>query len=437
MRQRSFTTRERSPPMPKRRYSAVPVNTVDAKKIAQRGTNGLIFAIDIAKTTQFGAFVTYRNEVVRIVRWEHPTETRELERLLLEIRELEVSIQVVLESSGVYGDSIRYVLSSAGFEMFRVSPKRTHDAAEVFDGTPSMHDAKAATIIGRLHASGLSSPWSTVSEGERAHKAQLKLVDVHQEQWLKGRARLEGMTARHWPEVTHILDPKTASYLELLASFGSAQAVAATPEKARACLRRSSHQALADEKIDRVLESAATTVGMPPTAVEERVLRALAREARHHQVAMREAVKELVELTKAVPCVEAMTTMIGVRAAATVYAAVGAPEQYSGASSLLKSMGLNLRTFSSGKCRPGRLSISKRGNGAVRRMLWLAALRAIRRDPVVGAWFAKKVKRDGGKKGKAIVAVMRKMVRALWHVAQGAVYDSRLLFDTTRLKVAS
>ncbi len=31
-----------------------------------------------------------------------------------------------------------------GIALYRVSPKRVHDAAEVYDGVPSLHDAKAA-----------------------------------------------------------------------------------------------------------------------------------------------------------------------------------------------------------------------------------------------------------------------------------------------------
>ena len=57
-------------------------------------------------------------------------------------------------------------------------------------------------------------------------------------------------------------------------------------------------------------------------------------------------------------------------------------------------------------------------------------------DPVVAAWYAKKVSRDGGKaKLKAVIAVMRKLALALWHVARGHRFDASLLFDTQRLDV--
>jgi hypothetical protein len=69
--------------------------------------------------------------------------------------------------------------------------------------------------------------------------------------------------------------------------------------------------------------------------------------------------------------------------------------------------------------------------------LYLAVLRWIQHDAVARAWYAKKVKRQGGQfKSKAVVALMRKLTLGLWHVAKGNEFDSTLLFDTQRLKLA-
>jgi hypothetical protein len=36
-------------------------------------------------------------------------------------------------------------------------------------------------------------------------------------------------------------------------------------------------------------------------------------------------------------------------------------------------------------------------------------------------------------KNKAVIAVTRKLVKGLWHVARGEPFDSRLLFDVNKL----
>ena len=70
-----------------------------------------------------------------------------------------------------------------------------------------------------------------------------------------------------------------------------------------------------------------------------------------------------------------------------------------------------------------------------RRYLYLAVLRLLQTDEVIQAWYAKKAKRDGGCKQKAIIAIMRKLVRALWHVARGNAFDSTKLYDVSRLEL--
>ena len=52
---------------------------------------------------------------------------------------------------------------------------------------------------------------------------------------------------------------------------------------------------------------------------------------------------------------------------------------------------------------------------------------------MIAAWYQHKVKRDGGLKRKAIVALMRKLAMALWHVARGETFDSRKLFNARTL----
>ena len=49
-----------------------------------------------------------------------------------------------MEPSGTYGDALRALFVEAGVWVYRISPKRVHDAAEIYDGVPSLHDAKAA-----------------------------------------------------------------------------------------------------------------------------------------------------------------------------------------------------------------------------------------------------------------------------------------------------
>ena len=122
-----------------------------------------------------------------------------------------------------------------------------------------------------------------------------------------------------------------------------------------------------------------------------------------------------------------LAPVTGKATAAVLIADAGDPQAYSASRAYVKALGLNLKEKSSGKV-SGPLSITKRGPSRARQWLWLAVLRWVQKDENAAAWYAKKVARDGGKRGKAIVALMRKLAKALYHVARGAPFDSQKLF---------
>jgi hypothetical protein len=58
-------------------------------------------------------------------------------------------------------------------------------------------------------------------------------------------------------------------------------------------------------------------------------------------------------------------------------------------------------------------------------------------DPIAQLWYQRKVRRDGGRKGKAIVAIMRKLAKSLWYVARGESFEPQRLFNIRALKAVS
>ena len=102
--------------------------------------------------------MTSADAVEALVKWVHPQETMALLAHLSALAQV-AQVEVVMEPSGTYGDALRWQLTRRGLGVWRMGPKRVHDAAEVYDGVPSLHDAKAAYLIGRLHWQGVSRPW--------------------------------------------------------------------------------------------------------------------------------------------------------------------------------------------------------------------------------------------------------------------------------------
>lgn len=95
---------------------------------------------------------------------------------------------------------------------------------------------------------------------------------------------------------------------------------------------------------------------------------------------------------------------------------------------LVAYAGIDVVNQTSGTSVAKRPRISRRGNPALRRALYMPALVAIRRDPHFRAFYDRLVAK-GLKKLQAIVAVMRKMLHAIAAILRtGQVFDGSKLF---------
>ena len=144
--------------MAKRKYRADDVKVARVDGLVERVVGDRVFVgIDVAKKDMYAAVVDEALRVASIVKWKHPDECSAFIAYLAQLRDLGLDVEVVMEPSGVYGDALRYQVQQAGFTVFRVQPKRVHDAMEVFDGVPSLHDPKSAVIIAKLTATASPS----------------------------------------------------------------------------------------------------------------------------------------------------------------------------------------------------------------------------------------------------------------------------------------
>jgi transposase len=155
---------------------------------------------------------------------------------------------------------------------------------------------------------------------------------------------------------------------------------------------------------------------------------ALGAELRHSREQKERVGVRLSALTEAEPQLHALGVTIGRVTTGLLIAEGLDPRAYVNSKSYCKAFGLNLKESSSGQHK-GQLKITKRGSGPARRDLYLATLRLINHNEIVSTWYEKKVQAQGGRhKLKIVVALMRKLSRALWYVARGQAFDARRLF---------
>ena len=244
---------------------------------------------------------------------------------------------------------------------------------------------------------------------------------------------------RRLVEVTEVLELGSATMLALLETYGTPEQIAKAPSEARALMVRVGGPLLMPDKIDRVLELAKSSTGTTASPGESALLRVLAAETNRQRRQAAAARREVEEQGQKHDGVRRVSEVLGKASASVLFVEAGDPSLYKSADAYTKALGLNLKIKNSGKpADHGRLKITKRGAPRARFTLYMAVLRLIQHEPRFKAWYARKVERDGGQmKLKAVVALMRKLAKATWHVSRGTPFDSAKLFDDARLGLAA
>ena len=418
--------------MKKRIYRAVCVNKISLETVRSRLEDRAVFGCDAARDGWVAAVMRPDGQVVQTVKWQLVPDHAAMLSLLEGLRDTGVTVEVAVEPTGTYADPVVSQLRQAGFSVHRVSPKHSHDYSEIYDGVPSSHDGKSAAVVAKLHLEGKSRPWTEASENQRSLRAMANHMDWIGEDIKRYESRLEAVWSRHWPEILRLLSHGSATIRTVARDFGGPGAMACAARRARETMRTTSRGKLGTAKIDAVIASAKSSIGAPMLKAEQQLVQHIGA-ALCDLYARKKKADEALELaTENMPSIQSMATQVGKKTSAVLVSQLGEFSGYHSARGLQRAAGMNLRVRSSGKHK-GKLKLTKRGPSIARRWLFLAALRWIRQKPIVRAWYERKLSRNGGTKMKAIVALMRKILAGMYHVARGAEFDLKKLFDVRGL----
>lgn len=414
--------------MKKRAYRSIAVKDVDvAEVLSWLGSGDTWVGLDVSKHDIQAVVRNAHGDMQRPWRVPQPGG---IPRFVEIVKELAAGrrLIVALESTGTYGDAVRQALGDAGVEVHRVRGTAVRDYAEIFDGVPSQHDGKDAAIVAELAAIGKSEPWpcGPLSPEESRLKGEVLWMDTQQEILQLWVGRMEALLARHWPEATTFLELTSGTLRGILEEYGSPAALAEDPQAAER-IAGWGRGFLKPQKIEHLLASARTTVGVRMSEDEVKLMRRVAGEACEAQKKVDRSKRLLEQATAENETLQRMAQAVGRVTACVLFVLLGDPREYSSGAAYRKALGLNLRERSSGK-HTGHLKITKRGPSLARRWLYFSAMRAVQTGPV-RAWYERKKLRDQGRGGKGMVAVMRKLALAVHAVAvRNEDYDPGRLF---------
>jgi transposase len=386
-----------------------------------------VFGVDVAKSEVVVSVGGDDGKSIVVFKAKQPAELPQLLDFATELQAGGYQVELAAESTGTYSDVLVNQARRRKLPVYRVSTKFVHDAKEIHDGVPSKHDAKDATLILWLHVQGKSRPWQQPEEAQRRAKAVVSRREIHVQGYVANASRLEALLARHWPELLALGTAIGILLLKLLIELPSPQRITAKVEEAKRILHR--HRCA--DKMSAVVASAQTSQGVVMLEEEELVVSELAKQMLAQRREIERIDKALRVLLVLDPVAVRLAALVGPTTAMVLAADLGDLSTYANARALEKACGLNLRENSSGGRKSG-LHITKRGPSRVRQYLYLAAIRLLKDNPIVRAWYASRVAR-GQNKMSAIVAVLRKLVRSLLYVARGEPFQAAKLFDVRRL----
>ena len=426
----------------RRAYKRVKVNSIDLVSLAAvaKAEKSAVLGLDIAKGEIVACARWHSGEFERPWSIENPMEIGDLVKICQTLIHDGLDLKVAMESTGTYGDAVRLALTNAKIAVFRVSGKGVSDYKEIFDGVPSQHDGKDAAMIAELCSmgKGTSWPYELASDFMAEVSFQVQRMDAFQSEYVQWHGRLEAQITRFWPELCQYSKMSNITTLKLLCEYGSPSAICKS-DKASSQLLKLGKGKLSEARVEHIIQSAATTVGIPmnPQNVKwvqeicERVL------AAGKNIAV--CKKQLSASLKQDAFWSQYVDAVGAGTLGAILSTVGDPRAYSSAGALLKASGLNLKERSSGK-RIGEKAITKRGPSLLRRWLFFWAMRAIQRDEL-SEWylrfhssgFGHRDRPTSHRKMKGLICMMRKLIRSLWSsMQQGTKFEYSKVIQKTQ-----
>jgi transposase len=323
-------------------------------------------------------------------------------------------IIVGFESTGPYMEPLaQFLRSKNGIQLVQVNPMHTKRLKELPGNSPLKTDRKDPKIIADIIELGHALT-VVIPEGPAA---ELRRLTQGRERTIESRTRLfnqlHSLLVISFPEFLQVMkDVKTASAQHLLRHYPTAQDVVTLGESSlSALLRKVSRGKLREDRARALFEAANESVGVregrSSMLLEIRLmLDTIATYNRFIEGVETEMLRHLEQI----PYSRVILSLKGIGAvtAAGLIGEVGDFTKFGTISEVMKLAGLDLYEVSSGKHR-GKLCISKRGRPLMRKLLYFAALSAVRKGGVMHGWYHQALGR-GMIKTKALVAVSRKLL---------------------------
>lgn len=393
------------------------------KKVKKINEKTLIAALDIGKNVQYGYFrAPNGNDVTPFPFYNSKKSYNAFWKKLCQFKKQEGLEEIVIgfESTGPYAEPLFHFLRKKPVKLVQVNPVHTKRVKELTGNSPNKTDKKDPRVIADViclgHALTLVVPEGAAAELRRLTQAR--------ERAIKDRTsitnQLQHLIFMIFPEFLKVLKISSKSAKYLIKHYTTPETICALGlESVSQILKKVSRGRIGQDRAKELYEAAENSIGISDGKQSivleiEHLVDKIETEDRFI-----DSVKEqMLVYLQQVPYSQNMLSIkgIGEVTVAGLIGEVGDFKKFDTISEIMKLAGLDLYEISSGQHR-GQRRISKRGRPLMRKLLFFAAINAVKSKGIMHKKYQQMLDR-GMLKMKALVAISRKLLGLIFAIVR-------------------
>ena len=418
------------------------MKSIKTKKVTKINDKTVIATLDIGKNIQYGYFrAPNGNDVKPFAFYNSKKNYNEFWEKLCQFKNKERLEQIVIgfESTGPYAEPLFNFLRKKPVTLVQVNPVHTKRVKELTGNSPNKTDHKDPRVIADVISLGHALTL-VVPEGPAA---ELRRLTQARERAIKTRTsminQVQHLIFVIFPEFLEVLKISTKTARHLIKHYTTPEKIGALGLKSvEQILKKVSRGKLGQDRAKQLHEAAGNSIGISEgkQSIVFEIKHLIGRiEAEDQFIDSLE--KQMCDYLQQIPYSQNILSIKGL-AEVTVAGLIGEVadfNKFDTISEVMKLAGLDLYEISSGNHR-GQRRISKRGRPLMRKLLFFAAINAVKSKGIMHEKYQQMLAR-GMLKMKALVAISRKLLGLIFAIVRDNTEYVQNYCDNYHYKLAA
>ena len=399
------------------------MNIKKAKKVTKINPQTLIGTVDIGKNVQYGYFrAPNGNDTATFKFFNTRKGFTTFWEKLCRFKKQQGLEEVVIgfESTGPYAEPFANFLRKKPVKLVQVNPVHTKRIKELTGNSPNKTDKKDPRVIADViclgHALTMVVP--------RGPAAELRRLTQARERSIKNRTaannQFQDLVYVIFPELLSAMKPSTKTGAYLLKNYPCPEDIVSLGQKPLAeIVKKISRGQFTAQKALDFFEAAQKSVGVKDgkTSIILEIKHLIGMIENHNQF-IKSLEKQMHTYLEQVPYSQNILSIKGIGdvTVSGLIGEVGDFKAFDTIPEVMKLAGLDLFEISSGK-HSGQRRISKRGRPLLRKLLFFAAINAVKSGGIMHQKYHQMLDR-GMIKMKALVAISRKILGLIFAIVR-------------------